>query len=53
MSAQKISGLLLIAFVVFYVLSNPSGASTLVKDAVGGLKYAAESFAQFIGSIGS
>ncbi len=53
MSAKKIIGFLLIAFVVFYVLSNPTDASNLVKGAVSGLKSAAESFAQFIGSIGS
>ncbi|PRZ38570.1 hypothetical protein CLV47_12037 [Antricoccus suffuscus] len=53
MSAKKIIGLLLIAFVVFYVLSNPTDASDLIKNAASGLKSAAQSFAQFIGSIGS
>jgi len=53
MSAKKIIGLLLIAFVVFYVLSNPSGASSIVTSAISGLKDAAQSFAEFIGSIGS
>ena len=53
MNAKKIIGLLLVAFVIVYVLSSPNDASNLVKGAVSGLKSAAESFAEFVRSIGS
>lgn len=32
MNGRKIVGLLLIAFILFYVFNNPSDAATLVKD---------------------
>ncbi|GAA4242065.1 hypothetical protein GCM10022254_73430 [Actinomadura meridiana] len=42
-----------IAFTVWYIISRPEGAASLVNSALGGLGTAAESFSQFVGAIPS
>lgn len=51
-SAKKVVFWLLIAFVVFYVLSAPESSADLVRSAFDGLGDAAGSFAEFIQSLG-
>lgn len=53
MSWKKIIGLLLFAFVIFFIVTNPSGASDLLKSIGIGLKNVAESLSSFVQSIGS
>lgn len=53
MRAKKIIGLLLLAFVVFFVVTNPAGASDLLKNIGSGLKNVAQSLTSFVQSIGS
>lgn len=48
MKLKKVIGLLLIAFVVFWVLSAPDQASNLVRSAISGLGDAANSLSQFV-----
>ncbi|MQY07801.1 hypothetical protein [Actinomadura macrotermitis] len=40
-----------IAFVVWYVISRPEGAASLVNSGLGGLGTAAESMSQFVSAI--
>ncbi|WP_169806825.1 hypothetical protein [Actinomadura macra] len=42
-----------LAFVVWYVISRPEGAASLVNNALGGLGNAAESLSQFMSAIPS
>lgn len=48
MNIKKIITLLLIAFVVFFLLSNPTGASDIIKSALAGLGDAASALSQFV-----
>lgn len=52
MSVKKVIGWLLIAFVIFYVLSAPQSSADIVHSAVGGLGEAADSLSQFVSSLG-
>jgi hypothetical protein len=40
-----------IAFVVWYVLNQPSGAANLIHSALGGLQNAADSLSQFVSQL--
>lgn len=51
MNVKKIVGLLLVAFVIFYVLSFPQESSNIVRSAVSGLGDAASNFADFVRSV--
>lgn len=51
MNVKKIVGLLLIAFVIFYVLSFPQESSNIIRSTVSALGDAASSFATFVRSI--
>ena len=51
MKIKKIAGLLLIAFVVFYVLSFPEDSSNIIKSTFSALGDAATNFASFVKSI--
>jgi hypothetical protein len=53
MNVKKIIGLLLIAFVVFYLVTNPDNAANIVSSIGRGLRSAAESLSKFVQSIGS
>ena len=41
-----------IAFVIFYLLSNPRGAAALVESAFRGLIHAAEQLSIFVSALG-
>ena len=41
-----------IAFVLWYVLSQPIGAATMIHGALGGLSNAAGSLSQFVNGLG-
>lgn len=41
-----------IAFVIFFVINNPTGAAALVERAIGGLAYAAQQLATFVSALG-
>ncbi len=51
MNLKKIIGLLLIAFVIFYVLSFPEQSSQIIRSTVSALGDAAGNFATFVQSI--
>ena len=51
MKLKKIAGLLLIAFVVFYILSFPDDSSNIIKSTISALGEAATNFATFVKSI--
>lgn len=51
MNLKKIVALLLIAFVVFYVLSFPEESSGIIRSTVDALGDAASNFATFVKSI--
>jgi hypothetical protein len=51
MKIKKIVGLLLIAFVIFYVLSFPEDSSSIIRTTVTALGDAATNFATFVKSI--
>lgn len=51
MKLKKIAGLLLIAFVVFYVLRYPDESSSAVRTGISALGDAANSVAQFVRSV--
>lgn len=50
MKFKKLLGLLLVAFVVFYVLTFPEDSSNIVRSTVDALGDAAGSFATFVQS---
>lgn len=51
MKIKKLIGLLLIAFVIFYILTFPEDSSNIIRATVGGLGDAAGNFATFVKSI--
>lgn len=51
MKIKRILGLLLIAFVIFYVLSFPEDSSQIIKSTITALGDAASNFATFVKSI--
>lgn len=53
MNVKKIIGLLLIAFVIFYVVTNPDGAAAIISSVGRGLRTAADSVAKFVQNVGS
>ena len=50
---RKILGWAFIAFLVFYVLSDPAGAANSAQALLGGLKSGATSLASFANHLGS
>lgn len=51
MKIKKLIGLLLIAFVIFYVLTFPEDSSNVIRSTVAALGDAAGNFATFVKSI--
>lgn len=51
MNAKKIVTWLAVAFVVFYLLSEPTGSADIVKGAIDGLGEAAGKMADFVGNL--
>jgi len=49
----RILGWAVIAFIVFYVLSDPAGAASTVQGLLGDLKGAGNSLASFANHLGS
>lgn len=50
-STKKVVGWLLLAFVLFYVITAPQDSADLVHSIVDGLGSAADSFSEFIKSL--
>jgi len=51
MRARKVVGWLIVAFVVFYVLTNPDGAAAFGQHLLHGLRSAGQSLAKFVSSL--
>ena len=51
MSVTKLVAWLVIAFALFYVIQAPEASAELVKSAGNALGNAAQSFAEFLGSL--
>lgn len=52
MNMRKMVRISAIAFVIFFVISNPTGAAALVERAIGGLAYAGQQLATFVSALG-
>ena len=50
-TTRKVVGWLLLAFVLFYVITAPDESADLVRKIVDGLGSAADSFSEFIQSV--
>ncbi|MGI8530294.1 MAG: hypothetical protein ACR2KO_12550 [Geodermatophilaceae bacterium] len=50
-SVKKVAAWLLIAFVLFYVLSAPENSAEIVRSAAGALEDAARALARFLTSL--
>jgi thiosulfate reductase cytochrome b subunit len=50
-SVKKVAAWLLIAFVLFYVLSAPESSAGIVRSAIDGLEDAAGSLSRFLQSL--
>ncbi len=50
-SVKKVAAWLVIAFVLFYVISAPEDSANIVKSGIDGLQSVARSFARFLQSL--
>jgi hypothetical protein len=48
---NRIIGWALVAFIVFYLLTNPAGAAGVVHSALDGLRHAGDSLARFFNQL--
>ena len=48
---RRLAGWVLVAFAVFYLLTNPEGAAGLVVHVLDGLGHAASSLSSFVSSL--
>lgn len=51
MPTKKIVGWVIVAFVVFYLLTNPDGAAHFGQHVLNGLRSAGQSLAKFVSSL--